>query len=230
MAFDFRSDFLIGRLVIPLKLFRQRVFDLPQGEKDLPGAVVERMILEELVEVLPCDPVILRLDRIQPHLELRIDDPGLAIRPLCTVRETCDVFAPLLDRRLIFLLLETKLADHENRLAGPIPEGLVAGYTCPDFRIHRRFLRHKREIPLPRKGLVGRDRVVGLAGVSVSQCDQAGGIRRPWMARMLLDETTGLLDATIQLVGSRMGKIVCPHQQPMHIRPQRIILLVSELE
>ena len=230
MRLNLRGHLFVRRLVFVLKLLRQRVFDLSQREKNLTRAPIERMILEKLVEVLPCDPVILCRHRIQADLELRVDDARLASRPLCAVRKTRDVFAPLLDRALVFLLLKPQQTNHIDRLAGPLLEGLVARNPRPDLRIHRRFLRHESEILLARESLVGRDRIIGLTGVPVGQRNQARGIRCPRMARMILNETPSLLDAAVPLARRRVWQIVSPHQQPVRVRFQGFVLLVSQLQ
>ena len=90
---------------------------LPEGEHDLPRAMVERVFVEELSEMLAGLGVLAGGDCIEANLELGIDDPGLGRGPLGAVWVTVDVGLPLLDGVVIFLLVEKQLRDLEEGLA-----------------------------------------------------------------------------------------------------------------
>jgi hypothetical protein len=90
---------------------------LAEREHDLPGTVIERVFVEELREIRARFLVLVGCNRVEADLELRVDNAGLRSRPLRTIRVAIDVGLPLLDRVIVFLLIEKELGDLKKRCA-----------------------------------------------------------------------------------------------------------------
>ncbi len=174
---------------------------LSEGEHDLPRALVERVLVEELSEMLAGLGVLAGGDRVEADLELGVDDPGLGRGPLGAVRVAVDVGLPLLDGLVIFLLVEEQLRDLEEGLALEILE--VLGRGDARLGIGRRcfLVGDEFEVLAVDEVAVSGDGLVGATEPDERVGQVAGEFDGQLVSRVGGEELSGLGDVVGEVLG-----------------------------